>query len=57
MKCDKCGNESEHVVRVLSEQDVAEEGGISSSMSSRGTEPRTEALPVETKWCLNCINT
>ena len=40
MKCDRCGNESKYLVRVLSEQDVTGSG-----MSSRGTEPRTEPLP------------
>jgi hypothetical protein len=27
-----------------------------SGMSSRGTEPRTEPLPIDQQWCLNCIN-
>ena len=51
MKCDRCGNESKYLVRVLSEQDVTDSG-----MSSRGTEPRTEPLPIDQQWCLNCIN-
>jgi hypothetical protein len=51
MKCDRCGNESKYLVRVLSEQDVTDSG-----MSSRGTEPRTEPLPIDEQWCLYCIN-
>jgi hypothetical protein len=51
MKCDRCGNESKYLVRVLSEQDVT-----GSDTSSRGTEPRTEPLPIDQQWCLNCIN-
>jgi hypothetical protein len=42
MKCDRCGNESKYLVRVLSEQEVTDSG-----MSSRGTEPRTEPLPID----------
>jgi hypothetical protein len=52
MKCDKCGKDAKYLVRVLSEQqDVADSG-----MSTRGTEPRTEPLPIDQQWCLNCIN-
>ena len=51
MKCDRCGNESKYLVRVLSEQDVVDSG-----ISSRGTESRTEPLPIDQQWCLNCIN-
>jgi hypothetical protein len=51
MKCDRCGNESKYLVRVLSEQDVTDSG-----VSSRGTESRTEPLPTDQQWCLNCIN-
>jgi hypothetical protein len=51
MKCDRCGNESKYLVRILSEQDLVDSG-----MSSRGTEPRTEPLPIDQQWCLNCIN-
>ena len=50
MLCDNCGKDTKYLVRVVSEQDV------NSGMSSRGTEPRTEALPVDQQWCLNCIN-
>jgi hypothetical protein len=51
MKCDRCSNESKYLVRVLFEQDVTD-----SVMSSRGTEPGTEPLPIDQQWCLNCIN-
>jgi hypothetical protein len=51
MLCDKCGKDTKYLVRVISEQDVVDSG-----MSSRGTEPRTEPLPVDQQWCLSCIN-
>jgi hypothetical protein len=51
MLCDKCGKDTKYLVRVLSEEDVVDSG-----MSSRGTEPRTEPLPIDQQWCLNCIN-
>ncbi|HJT49851.1 MAG TPA: hypothetical protein VJ729_16850 [Nitrososphaeraceae archaeon] len=51
MLCDKCRKDTKYLVRVLSEQDVVDSG-----MSSRGTESRTEPLPIDQKWCLNCIN-
>jgi hypothetical protein len=51
MLCDKCGKDTKYLVRVLSEHDVVDSG-----MSSRGTEPRTEPLPIDQQWCLNCIN-
>jgi len=49
--CDKCGKDTRYLVRVLSEQDAVDSG-----ISSRGTEPRTEPLPVDQQWCLSCIN-
>ena len=42
MLCDKYGKYTKYLVRVLSEEDVADSG-----MSSRGTEPRTEPLPID----------
>ncbi len=45
MLCDKCGKETKHLVRALSEEDVMDSG-----MSSRGTEPRTEPLPIDQLW-------
>jgi hypothetical protein len=51
MKCDRCGNESKYLVRVLSEQDVVDSG-----MSSRGTEPRTEPLPIDQQCSIFAAN-
>jgi hypothetical protein len=51
MLCDKCRKDTKYLVRVLSEQDVVDSG-----MSSRGTESRTEPLPIDQEWCLNCID-
>jgi hypothetical protein len=48
---DECGKDTKYLVRVLSEQDVVDSG-----MSSRGTEQRTEPLPIDQQRCLNCIN-
>jgi hypothetical protein len=51
MKCDKCGNDSKYLVRVLSDQDTTNTG-----TSARGTEQTTAPPPTETKWCLACVN-
>jgi hypothetical protein len=51
MLCDKYGKETKYLVRVLSEEDI-----VHSGMSSRGSKPRTESLPIDQQWCLNCIN-
>jgi hypothetical protein len=51
MKCDKCGNDSRHLVRVLSDEDT-----INTGTSARGTEQTTAPPPTETKWCLACVN-
>ena len=50
MKCDKCGNESKYLIRVLSDQDTVDIG-----TSARGTS-QTAHPPIETVWCLACVN-
>ena len=50
MLCDKCGKDTKYLVLVISEQDV------NSGMSSRGSEPIKEPLPVDQQWCLSCLN-
>gem|GEM_PF-2159129 len=50
MKCDKCGNDSKYLIRVLSDQDTGVTG-----TSARGT-VRTANPPIETEWCLACVN-
>lgn len=50
MKCDKCGNDSKYLIRVLSDQDTGVTG-----TSARGT-VRTANPPIETEWCLVCVN-
>ena len=51
MKCDRCGNESKYLIKVLSEQDISGTG-----TSGRGTEQTTAPPPVEAQWCVACIN-
>jgi len=50
MKCDKCGNESKYLIKVLSGQDIVDTG-----TSARGT-AQTIHPPIETEWCLVCVN-
>ena len=50
MKCDKCGNDSKYLIRVLSDQDT-----VDTCTSVRGT-PQTANPPIETEWCLACVN-
>jgi hypothetical protein len=47
MKCDKCGNDSRHLVRVLSDEDT-----INTGTSARGTEQTTAPPPTETNGVL-----
>jgi hypothetical protein len=51
MKCDRCGNESKYLIKVLSEQDITGTG-----TRSRGTEQTTVPPPLEAQWCIACIN-
>ena len=51
MKCDRCGNESKYLIKVLSGQDISGTG-----TSGRGTEQTTAPPPVEAEWCVVCIN-
>jgi hypothetical protein len=50
MRCDKCGNDSKHLARILSEQEIAGTG-----TSARGTE-QSASQPTEQQWCLACVN-
>jgi hypothetical protein len=52
MKCDKCGNETKHTVKVLSEeQDITD-----TQTTSRGTQQTAPTHPsMDVKWCLSCI--
>jgi hypothetical protein len=50
MKCDKCGNDSKYLIRVLSDQDTVDTG-----TSARGT-AQSAHPPIETEWCLVCVN-
>lgn len=51
MKCDRCGNESKYLIKVLSEQGITGTG-----TSGRGTEQTTAPPPVEAQWCVTCVN-
>jgi hypothetical protein len=51
MKCDRCGDESKYLIKVLSEQDITDTG-----TSGRVTEQTTAPPPVEAQWCGACVN-
>jgi len=50
MKCEKCGNDSKYLIRVLSNQDTVDTG-----TSARGT-AQSAHPPIKAEWCLACVN-